>query len=119
MDLSKIKAYLKENGFEKGKLAHLSQMLEEAVSDELRWHDSMNCSEVNNVKSQLRDMTIEKEKLEVEVSKLQKKLETPSESFRAQFIACAHELLCLESYDAGDYGSYREAYRLLVDGKEC
>lgn len=119
MDLSKVKAYLRENGFEKGKLAALSRMIEEAVDDELRWHDSMNCSAVNDVKSQLRDMTIEKERLEVEVSMLQKKLETPSESFRAQFIACARKMLCLESYDAGDYGSYREAYRLLVDGKEC
>lgn len=119
MDLSKVKAYLRENGFEKGKLAALSRMIEDAVSDELRWHDSLNHSEVNDVKSQLHEMTLEKEKLEVEVEKLQKKLETPSESFRAQFIACARELLCLESYDAGDYGSYREAYRLLVDGKEC
>lgn len=118
MDLSKVKAYLRENGFEKGKLAALSRMIEDAVDEELRWHDSMNYSTVNEVKSQLRDMTLEKEKLEVEVEKLQTRLETPSESFRAQFIACARELLCLESYDAGDYGSYREAYRLLVNGKE-
>lgn len=113
--MNKVKTYLKENGFEKGKLAHLTQLLEEAVSSELAYRDRARASELRETKEKLQAMTIEKEKLESQVAILEDKLKTPSESFKAQFIKCAKKYISLEEYDLSDYGDpYCSSYKLVV-----
>lgn len=115
MDLNKVKAYLKENGFEKGKLAHLTQLLEEAVSSELAYRSCKGFRAERETKEKLQDVIIEKEKLEAQVAILEDKLKTPSESFKAQFIECAKEYISLEEYDSSDYGDpYRSSYKLVI-----
>lgn len=117
MDMSKVKDYLRENGFEKGKLGHLSQLIEEVIQHEVSYkvrpiQDAFNL-ELSKVE-QLRNQLAKKEE---EIEELKEKLSSPSEAFQEMFLKCAREYLSVEDIRKPYDGRDEPVYGLLIDGE--